>query len=209
MPTSTIDWNVKENQSCWSCNHWQRYDESPTPNRAEGECRKMPQKMQVQGTASFFAEFYTFIDNGKIFWCSEWKKSVLEVPPPPETPLPIVWPDVWEEWKPWNVKTPINQSCWSCNHWQREVVDPGPGDDKGECRKFTAPQVLMFSLAIPLFDIDEGRKILTIGPLQWCGCWEKNEGEVPPIPENQQVETRSKALKRAGIDIKKLTAAMK
>lgn len=166
--------NSKDNQRCWNCDHFQRYDPSSTPTYSWGECRKNP-----IGDWRFNIDWFDlstpFISAGDSFWCSEWQFSRLVVPPNPGPGSPPDWPDVFWEWFDWwNVRDPLNQSCYNCNHYQR--VDPeDPEDLVGECRKNPLKPVIS-SLISGSSDFIAASKNRMYGPEYWCGCWEvKNE----------------------------------
>jgi len=183
-----MPWNKHANEKCWNCMHFQRYD-TATENltKAYGDCRK-------DTTGGFSAndflisEFWPVIPDGRFYWCGQWKKSTgLVIPPEPIDPAPFVWPDDWFAGEIWNVKEPINVSCWNCNHFQAQDEDPGPDDILGQCRKAPPPPATEMEISSVLDDLF-GRELNITGPLFFCGHWEKSEEPVPLIVDGQVVQ---------------------
>lgn len=176
-----IPWNVKTNQSCWNCFHFQRYDPATGILKPQyGECRKKaPKGFRVEDQG--FSEKFPFITSGPLDWCGDWKKTTLVVPeldPDPDVP---VWPDVFTNWVAWNVKTPIEISCWNCNHFQAGKPDPrDPDDADGECRKHSPPPVTLLD-TVEHADWLNTTHYEFNGLLYWCGEWELATHDIPPF----------------------------
>lgn len=173
-------WSSKTNQSCWNCSHFQRYDESDTPTTVYGECRRIaPVGERVEDQA--FAERFSFITIGDYNWCGNWKKTSLVVPPAPVTPTPPTWPDAFTNWVPWNVKEPLDISCWNCNHFQAGRIDPsGPDDTDGDCRKNQPPPITLLE-TVEHTDWLRPSNHNQKGVYYWCGEWEMATHTIPPI----------------------------
>jgi len=166
--------NTKENQKCWNCAHFQRYDQATENLTLEcGECRAQPIKGQ-QRNVEWLEQFYPYIEEGTTFWCSKWKKTSLTPPPEPVGLQPATWPDVFEAFQlaPWNVWG-TQKRCWECNHFQRLSDVPEPGKTKGWCR--SNPMLPVMDLRVDLItDTLRGQKTEYDGLLYWCSCWERS-----------------------------------
>lgn len=181
-------WLKHANQKCWNCMHFQRYDTATEDlTKAYGDCRK-------ETTGGFLAynflisEFWPVIPDGRYHWCGQWKQSFgLFIPAEPVNPVPFDWPTDWFEGELWNVKDPINISCWNCNHFQREDEIPGPEDIIGQCRKTQPPPATEIILGVES-DSLLGRELNILGPLFWCGHWEKSQEPVPLIVNGEVVQ---------------------
>lgn len=166
--------NSKENQACWTCAHFQLYDASSTPTDTWGDCRKDPPPAFLWNS-DYFDQYVPFIAAGDSFWCSSYKVTPLVTPPNPGSGASPTWPDVWWNWSAWNAKGAINQSCWNCNHFQKD--DPeDPQNLLGECRKLP-PEPVTYSVIDGSGDIIPGRKYVFTGEDNWCGCWEEEGGK--------------------------------
>lgn len=183
----TIPWNVKTNQSCWNCAHFQRYDPlTENLTKQFGDCRRFaPKGYRVEDQG--FSEGFSFVERGDLHWCSHWKKTNLTVPPLPENPIPVVWPEDYTNWPAWTKFDYEIKSCWNCNNFQAGKADPRDVDDTdGECRKKPNPPVTLLDtvanvdwLAVTSWELK--------GVLFWCGEWEKANHVVPDfVPENPQ-----------------------
>lgn len=201
---SYITSNIKKNQKCWNCDHFQRYDQSETPLYGCGQCRKSPLRKSIVGDISYEITWVPFIEKASIYWCSEWQKAVQEIPPFPASPAPIQWPDIWWLWDPWNVKAPLNISCWNCNHFQPRDMET---TDEGECRKygFLPVSYVEFNGG---FDFIVGIEEIIPGSLSWCGCWERCQDDrpAPPATKAKTLEQRLQEKKR---DLSKIKALLK
>lgn len=173
--------NSKQNQKCWNCAHFQLYTTLSVPETAFGDCRHEPKVGRLENTDKF-NQYWPFIGDGTDFWCSKWKKTQLIPPIEPVSPRDPSWPSDWENWVPWNVRKSQNISCWSCNHYQREVEDPTePGENTGQCRKNPVPEVLDLVVGLNS-DTLRGLKFVYAGSSFWCSCWERQQGNVPVDP---------------------------
>ena len=172
--------NKKTNQKCWNCDHFQRYEDSEQPQTEYGECRRKPLNTQYgQIGSDSWVGWWPFIEQGTNFWCGSWQHSVQPVPDPPEFPRPPIWPDVWEQWTPWNKKESQNVECWNCNHFQ---PDSPTKSLLGECRRLPPPEVIDIQIA-PNLDVTlQGVKTKICGDTRWCGMWEASEEPVPDKP---------------------------
>jgi len=176
MSETTNSINTKVNQSCWNCGHFQRWAVDPvTEANNAGECRKDPMA-GYRYDSDWFDEYWPFMEFGDRFWCAKWKKSNLPIPTKSPNPTPVVWPDDWFAWFPWNVREPLNQSCWNCNHFQR--YDEEPTDTYGSCRKNPDLPVLKSAIGTST-DTIRGEKVFYFGDVAWCSCWEKTENPNP------------------------------
>ena len=177
----TISWNVKTNQSCWNCSHFQRYDpETEGELKPQyGECRKLaPPGDRVEDQV--FSEVFPFIPTGPLGWCGDWKKTNLTVPEADADPDVPVWPDTFTNWVPWNVKESVQISCWNCNHFQAGRIDPrDPEDTDGECRKHSPPPVTLLDTTAMVDWLNTFHRELK-GVLYWCGEWELATHPIPP-----------------------------
>lgn len=175
--------NSKTNQNCLSCAHFQPYEETFPVETPNGECRYKPQNGQLHGAAETFDQRWPYIADGEDFWCSTWKKTDLGTVTQSGQRAPSFPTDYTNfHINPWNRRSAMNQSCWNCNHWQREYPLPlEPGQSTGECRKLPPPSVLEFDDNVESF-IGESMKWVYYGNLYWCSCWEHAEGDVPAVP---------------------------
>lgn len=175
--------NSKKNQSCWNCDHFQRFTEKmEDADILCGQCRREPRFGEIQLTAGPLVLLtFPYIQNGRDFWCAQWQKSVLPVPSISQFQHSCEFPTTWLEWKPWNRKAVANISCWNCNHFQRnEEVVNGNGN-LGQCRKLPPPAAVITDQP----DYGQGQKHDFEGPTSWCGMWEKNQEEVPAPTERR------------------------
>ena len=172
--------NKKTNQNCWNCDHFQRYEEGETPLGTHGECRRKPLNTQYgQVAGPFWIGWWPFITDGVNFWSGGWHQTVQPIPDPPEFPRPPIWPDVWEEWTPWNKKDSMNVECWNCNHFQPS----NPTKDLlGQCRRLPPPEVIDIDLGGTTQAVLQGVKTEICGDTRWCGMWEFSEEPVPEKP---------------------------
>lgn len=173
----------KPNQNCWNCNHFQRDTQDPQATQVPwGDCRRLPEPGERE-SEGFFLEFHPFILEGVDFWCGFWENALHFVPAEPVNPPPIVWPDDWFNWIPWNVKASQNISCWSCDHFKRYVEDPQTtGDVFGECRKGPPPPTTGFDDNVDPELWWYTNRPRRRGPDMWCGCWQRSIEDVPAIP---------------------------
>ena len=199
-----IDWTIKPSVNCWTCDHFQRFDEKEEPKSCAGECRKNPPLGFLDNTN--MTDWYQFpvVIAGPLHWCGSWQRTTeTPLPPTPTYSPPVLkaqnpqngefkfcfsrqvfdFPDDFEDWIPWNRKLKENISCWHCDHFQRVEQKIVPTSDcAGECRKNPPAPVVQ-------------RKVLTtsillgfcvpifFGPLYWCGDFQRSINEIPPIPE--------------------------
>jgi hypothetical protein len=178
--------NSKENQSCWNCASWQPYsrsDQSP-PDKENGECRFEPQIGRLEDGDDKWNQYWPYILFGTSFWCSKWKRTQLPIVDIPGQFSGQVWPDDFTTFhaSPWNVRSPLFESCWNCNHYQRAYATPlQAGQNTGECRKCPPPAVAYLALNAgnPTF---ESWKFVYEGSDFCCSCWERNQGTVPDDP---------------------------
>lgn len=176
--------NSKVNQHCFNCAHWQGYAEGDEPTVNNGECRRLPRIGKLDDNPTLFYQYWPYVEDGNIFWCSCWKLTRTGAITTAASPRPAVWPDDWSDFhnNPWNVKIAINQSCWNCNHFQRDKESPvNPGENTGECRKLPGPPVMDMNVGLT-FDTLETKKFQEAGSAYCCSCWEFPQGTVPPDP---------------------------
>lgn len=178
MGDTPITSDAHANQRCWDCGSFQRYDKSDTPEDAIGECRIDPFRGWLYNV-DWFDKYSRFIPDGRIFWCSKWKMSTLDIPPAPEGSYSYIWPEVWWTWWPWAVKEEVNETCYQCNHFQHEF---GGGDTYGSCRKLPYLPVTAEVIAAPNNDIIYGEGPNYWGDEWWCSCWERVQVPNPETP---------------------------
>lgn len=181
--------NSKDNQHCFNCASFQPYLPGQQPAKNNGECRFEPQVgvLEYSITPTKFNQFWPYINDGDNFWCSKWKMSQLDEIVPASSPTPGVFPDDWGAFRgtPWNARESLNQSCWNCNHFQRDYSLPlQPGQNTGQCRKTSPPAVLNLVVAgvPPTDDLLESLKFSYEGSDYFCSCWEHARGDVPDDP---------------------------
>lgn len=192
--------NVKQQEyvNCWSCNHFQRYDRSATPDYCSGECRIVPPTVfldgivvAVAGTINFTWPVVLFGDSGE-GWCGRYLRSTEQNLPAYPTCQAESLPDLRDNFwlAPWNKKilpgyvdSPEKGiCCWNCDHFQPN--DPQDGD--GFCRAYP-PETWL--------DIDVGARTwynsypgpvpglpVTQAICSWCSEWERARRTVPAPP---------------------------
>jgi len=171
--------NNKDNQHCLNCASFQPYENDNPVETANGECRRKPQIGPVGGYPIHVFQQWPYIADGDNFWCGQWKISLLPAVTQEGEQDPI-FPDNFEDFHadPWNVREPLNESCWSCNNFQHGNPLYGP---LGECRFYPPPSVYEETLTA-LGNTLEPVKFNYAGDKYSCSCWERNPGTIPPIP---------------------------
>lgn len=207
------EWNIRsaQNVGCWTCEHFQRYDDSSTPTDCAGECRKdspmgangytvetiSPTDWSVDG-------FFPAIPNANVCWCSGYQRSLeANIPPSPGddySDCANTDPTTWT--KPDNVrnasmasKKPTAESCWACAHFQRRYLDPTspPAGDGcgGYCMHMhQTPYRRELGYLPPAApqQIQPNNFFLSpriaYAPMTWCSRWERTDLTVPPVPDD-------------------------
>jgi hypothetical protein len=209
-------WNVKaaDNIACWTCEHFQRYDDSDTPTDCEGECRKnSPQWMAADKLYScdpppeeekLQEGYFTFIPFGNTSWCNGYQRSLEDnIPPAPATKWDCPHQETKDFTTPFQVRDvpgPFNKkdvldSCWYCTHFQRfnEEESMENWACHGYCQ-IKPPQA--WTLEFPFWaGPNECMGTFFIfpwvrfAPRVWCSRWERNPraDELPAPPEQNGV----------------------
>lgn len=207
---SYAHWNQRldDNMSCWTCEHFQRYDEDGSKNWCEGECRKeapLNSYLTFHNPNWYLSDtFFPYVPWGNISWCSGYQVSLEEnipEPPPEKADCENQNRDDWilppeintGNEKPIPNKKPTVESCWYCIHFQRQAENPtnDPADCKGYCRiqpPETYYRVDPDWLAGKL-NIDPTWTLIINSPIIWCSRWKRNPNadELPAPPEQNGV----------------------
>jgi len=208
--------NVKAgfNVSCWTCEHFQRYDDSPAPALCEGECRKdMPQFMAADTLYScdpppsierLRESFFTFIPFGVSSWCSGYQRSLEpSIPPPPGGHWDCPHQETRDFVNPYLAravpgpfsKRPVEESCWYCTHFQRfnEAETMENWACHGYCQ-IKPPQA--YTTEVPQWGSPVERYCqffifpwVRFAPRVWCSRWERNPkaNDLPAPPQQNGV----------------------
>jgi hypothetical protein len=208
MPITPPSWNknAAANVSCWQCENFQRYQDQGT-DLFEGECRKGPPVTQRSiydetGAQLGDDERYPFwLQWSPTQWCSGFQATLeANLPDPPALQdcngppiLAAITPPQYQgagiSSKPWS-KKPVEESCWHCEHFQREREDlqtPGVGPCRGWCR--ISPQdsyVDRFWGAATNEDWQSAFVSILWSTSMWCNRWERSRLPVPPEPDYGQ-----------------------
>ncbi len=201
--------------SCWTCHHFQRYDDgSYYPSLCEGECRLQPPEYNAAdivhlcappGPYEYFREsYFTFIPFGNSSWCSRYKRSLeVNIPAPPashwdcphQATEDFTTPyDIRPVPGPFNKKT-VEQSCWYCVHFQRfnEAETMENWACHGYCQ-IKPPQA--YTRETPNWLVPSGClqnffifPYVRFAPRVWCSRWARNPDadQLPAPPEQNGV----------------------
>jgi hypothetical protein len=176
--------NSKDNQACFNCASFQPYNADDPVEYLDGECRWCPKVGRLRYVEDYWNQYWPYIANGQKFWCSKWKLTAQTPIVPVEFPRVSEFPDDFNTFHaaPWNRRASLNQSCWSCNHYQYTYDPPvEPGQNTGECRKLAPPPVVSYGIT-PTTGVFESVKFVYVGSSYFCSAWEINRGTVPPDP---------------------------
>ncbi len=205
------EWSIKgdRNISCWLCDHFQRYDNVPSPPDCEGECRKESPQGKDGHTLDLTSPtdwpvdgFFPLIPNANVAWCNGFQRSLEEnIPPSPGDTYqdcshqdPTTWrrPDQ-ERSSSMFTKKPVTESCWYCDHFQRRYVDPGSVNPAQGCGGFcqhrtqspyTNEQGFIPPAPPQAFDQAKMRLFprIPFAPLTWCSRFRRATQAVPDVP---------------------------
>lgn len=200
-----------QEQQCWSCEHFQRYQIPGQPNGpapppidlCEGECRLQPPRRQadlLDGSTGAAIELTTgyayWVQISQNQWCSRYKRTLeknLPDPPPindcnnpPITSAltPPQYQDPLLLIPPFSKRLEID-SCWFCKHFQR-FAETVSANQSFPCMGFCRinPQDSFEDRSLmggPEYLLTAWVQILWSTSM-WCNRWERSLLDVPAPP---------------------------
>jgi len=196
--------NTVKNFSCWTCDHFQRFEQSPPFTICQGQCRFAPPRLYAVLSDEWnepepvpehwigFAPWFPSVCDAPRSWCSQWERTQEKnLPDPPSRSICepaepghiiIDW-----QWTAWTKKADLNVHCWNCDHFQKDPY--GIGGSSGECRKnpleaggtawwvpgyFNGNVLQDMTTYFAWFWLDANK--------YWCSQWERARHVVSPVP---------------------------
>lgn len=200
-------WNKKEDENvvCWKCEHFQRRDNTEDTDNCQGECRKNPVSWggtmynDTDAASGDLESAFAFVPFGNTTWCNGFQRSLEENIPNPIAGRANCRDQTAVNWEsprdnmianaPRENKKTMLETCWYCEHFQRDPENQTPGTPCGGfC--FIAPP--------PGFELQNGNwegagntrmelwyanAFIQNSAYFWCSRWERSRTEVPDPPE--------------------------
>jgi len=212
LPTFTVEpstcWLCEHFQSYYQPPDQNGGGRAPRPTIiCEGECRKYPPKCYVDEPSYALFEvpsvesaqqmvfgFCAWMPFAPFQWCSGFQRSISLVLPTPPTDQGDCVPEGPNALiKPWQfnvalgtllwTKRPYSESCWTCQHFQRQREVPDQQSDKcsGYCciepnEGYASGSAILDKEYIPF------ARTIFYAPYMWCSRWEKTIRTIPEIP---------------------------
>ena len=206
--------NVKEanNIVCWTCEHFQRYDDSENPILCEGECRLNPPQFMAADVShrcdppeQYAREsYFAYTPYGNTSWCNRYKRSHEEnIPPSPGGYWDCPHQSVTTYVNPYDIRVPpgpfnkktVEESCWYCTHFQR--FHEAETMENWACHGYCHIQPMQaWTREVPTWISPPGclnnfynYPWVRFAPRVWCSRWERNPkaNELPAPPEQDGV----------------------
>lgn len=204
MPWPYTNKKASENVVCWTCEHFQRYDDTPGTTNCQGECRKGPPAVTEASVKNFTTTitgeveaFFPFLPFANTTWCSGYQRSL-------EASIPSVvqgrsncaaqdWDDFHTPFDQYSTDPPfarkkdILESCWYCEHFQNEI-DPPSDFCYGYCM-LRPPwdydnENYDFGAGVSRVGIAHTPPLIRYAAWIWCSKWERARAAVSAPPQS-------------------------
>lgn len=205
MPYPSWNKNEGANVVCWLCEHFQRRDNTPGTSNCQGECRKSPLERSAgarNDTADSNGEVksaFAFVPFGNTTWCSGFQRSLEENIPLVAEGKDNCADQGWADWvtphenmtfsPPRLNKKSIEDTCWYCEHFQRDPENQGSGAlCSGFCcidppLDFQVENVDWTGTGFNRIEYAWEWPMLQNAAYMWCSKWERSREPVPDPPE--------------------------
>lgn len=207
-PAASFNIKADRNIGCWLCENFQRYDGGANPADCAGECRKESpwagnHTKELMSPADWPRDgYFTYVPFGNVSWCNGFQASLEEnIPASPgddsaDCPNtdPTTWttPDSERNSAMFNKKA-TEDTCWFCDHFQRQWLDPGQQQPATACHGYcqhrpqpdynTEDGFLPDGIPTPfILQVFPLFTKITYAPLTWCSRWERATQPVPDVP---------------------------
>ena len=200
-------WNKKAdaNVVCWQCEHFQRRDDTSGTQNCQGECRKKPVgpggilRNDTLDSSGDLNGAFAFVPFGNTTWCNGFQASLEENIPAVVEGKANCSDQVIADWlsprenmtsnAPRENKKDILESCWYCEHFQRnEEVPPSQSPCVGFCfidppPNFDHENADWGTVGFNRMEYWWSEQQMQNAAYFWCSRWQRSRQDVPDPPE--------------------------